>query len=415
MSEGEQKGSTSKYNTDGCGTESSSLRTTGSMPGVQIFSDKSFFVLQRVPFRTTLIQDIEHHGGRVVKLEIHADYVIADHLRKDAPAGSLSYTFIEDAIKAGEIPDRSKHLASTSASTALTSTSRPIASGSTFSRPVKSTRTPFTAEDDITLWRWVKHCEAQGARILGLEIYKQLEEMNPRHTFQSWRDRYVKVLQHRPPPTVIADGPPTPPSEPMIQDSASGASSPELGSSPVMPAHRVESLPRDSSEVRFSPDKETSRNMTDTQAILDADTQALDFDIPELPEISDSVSMREESSAALRRQSDYFRHDSRPVSPIPSDGEDVNVYIEAKIQLGFNEDDVIDALEATSMQTKLAEVALDALSNGRGLPKGLSGIWTRQDDEDLESSDSSKIQWLERKHGSREVTRRLGFLNEMRG
>jgi hypothetical protein len=35
--------------------------------------------------------------------------------------------------------------------------------------------------------------------IKGNEIYKQLEAINPRHTFQSWRDRYVKRLMANPP------------------------------------------------------------------------------------------------------------------------------------------------------------------------------------------------------------------------
>ena len=49
----------------------------------------------------------------------------------------------------------------------------------------------------------------------GNEIYKQLEAENPRHTYQAWRDRYIKKLKDKPPAgvevTVAANPPPSPP------------------------------------------------------------------------------------------------------------------------------------------------------------------------------------------------------------
>ncbi|KAF4547657.1 Hypothetical protein D9617_38g090970 [Elsinoe fawcettii] len=179
------------------------------MPGVQVFSDKAFFILQRVPSRSTYIERIEHNGGRLVKLEAQADYVIADHLRKDAPYGSQSYKFVDDAITTGEIPDLEKHKIGGATSTAPAS-SRPVGG---LSAPVKGTRTPFSTADDHELWNWVKRHEAIGAAVRGNEIYKELERRNPRHTFQSWRDRYIKVLINRPPTGVAPTGPPTPPSD----------------------------------------------------------------------------------------------------------------------------------------------------------------------------------------------------------
>lgn len=141
------------------------------MPGVQLFSDLCFFVVQRVPFRASLIKEIEHHGGRVVNLERQADQVIADHLRKDAPAGSLSYTWIHDSIKAGELQDLNLHQACRARPV---SSARVIPSGTALSRPVKSTRTPFTVEDDIMLWNWVaRHGGPKNFK--GNEIYKKLE------------------------------------------------------------------------------------------------------------------------------------------------------------------------------------------------------------------------------------------------
>lgn len=161
-----------------------------------IFQNTKFFIVQRVPQRQHYISLVETNGGRVVKLEAQADYLIADHLRNDAPAGSLSYKFIEEAINQRAVPqDKTPFLAGRKKSTA-----RPItASTSTFSSSNRSTRIPFSAEDDKILYAWVKKAEDSGLAIKGNQLYNQLAEHNPRHTSQSWRDRYVKYLSERPP------------------------------------------------------------------------------------------------------------------------------------------------------------------------------------------------------------------------
>ncbi len=86
--------------------------------------------------------------------------------------------------------------------------------------PAKGTRNPYTKEDDEELWKWVTAHERKGGAVQGNEIYKQLEEVvratqswcsrssallnclqNPRHPWQSWRDRWIKHLSSRPRPT----------------------------------------------------------------------------------------------------------------------------------------------------------------------------------------------------------------------
>lgn len=159
-----------------------------------VFADLNFFIVQRVPQRSHYISLVETNGGRVVKLEAQADYLIADHLRHDAPAGSLSYKFIEESIKQGEIPkDESPFLAGRRKSTNPVITI--VASSSK-----KSTRTPFTDDDDKLLYKWVHRADEQGLATQGNTIYQLLAAHNPRHTYHSWRDRYVKVLSARPPP-----------------------------------------------------------------------------------------------------------------------------------------------------------------------------------------------------------------------
>ena len=160
-----------------------------------LFDGISFLVGLRVPMRSNFLDRIRANGGRIVRLEAQADHIIADHMRKDCPANSLSYTFIEAAISARALPDKNHHRAGPAPGYARTVGSTVV--------PPKSTRTPFTPQDDRDLWNWVQDYKNQGVHgIKGNEIYKQLEAINPRHTFQSWRDRYVKRLMANPPPGV---------------------------------------------------------------------------------------------------------------------------------------------------------------------------------------------------------------------
>ena len=185
-------------------------RQNGSTPALGgLFTGLSFFLLQRLPMRSHFLGLIQSNGGRVVKLESQAEHIIADHTRPDCPPGSISYTFLEDAIRTGALPNPVDH-----AARVPTGVAREAGSGA----PAKATRTPFTAEDDRVLWNWVKRC---GGPVKGNEIYKQLEAENARHTWQAWRDRYVKRLAMRPPErvevTVPANPPPTPPPAPDEQ------------------------------------------------------------------------------------------------------------------------------------------------------------------------------------------------------
>ncbi|GAB7329060.1 hypothetical protein MBLNU13_g00900t1 [Cladosporium sp. NU13] len=160
-----------------------------------LFDGISFLVGLRVPMRSNFLDRIRANGGRIVRLEAQADHIIADHMRNDCPPNSLSYTFIEAAISAGALPDKNHHRAGPAPGYARTVGSTVV--------PPKSTRTPFTPQDDRDLWNWVQDYKNQGVHgIKGNEIYKQLEAINPRHTFQSWRDRYVKRLMANPPPGV---------------------------------------------------------------------------------------------------------------------------------------------------------------------------------------------------------------------
>ncbi|KAI5288901.1 hypothetical protein KEM54_004697 [Ascosphaera aggregata] len=56
-------------------------------------------------------------------------------------------------------------------------------------------RTPFTAQEDKDIYDYVQDCKRKGKKILGNAIYKDFYQTHRQHTWQSWRDRYVKITK----------------------------------------------------------------------------------------------------------------------------------------------------------------------------------------------------------------------------
>lgn len=136
--------------------------------GGRLFAGKKFFVVQRVPARRRLLEDIRANGGTVVVLEKLADYVIADQLRpKHCPPGSLSFEFVEQSIKKGALCSPEDHAAGPPLGE-----SREVGA---LHRPPKMGRSAYTAEDDRLLFEWVRKAEEAGGLSGGNEIYKRLE------------------------------------------------------------------------------------------------------------------------------------------------------------------------------------------------------------------------------------------------
>lgn len=166
----------------------------GQVPGQggTLFKDVKFWVSQRVPMRTTWVQNIKNNGGSVTTLEKQADYLISDHARKDSPAGSYSWKWIEDSLKNGQLLNRDEYAIKLPGSE-----SRPRGAV-----PQKRTRTAYTKEDDRILAKFVTRKEKQNVPTHGNVIFQELEAKYPHHTAQSWRDRWVKKLQHQPRPEI---------------------------------------------------------------------------------------------------------------------------------------------------------------------------------------------------------------------
>ncbi|TID20673.1 Myb-DNA-bind-2 multi-domain protein [Venturia nashicola] len=161
-----------------------------------MFANTTFWIAQRVPSRTHYISVVKTHGGNVTNLEKQADFLIADHVHhRDAPPGALSYQFLEECAKQGQLlppDDRAAHLCGPKPGSV-----REVADAS---RAPKAHRTAFTPGDDDIIREWVKDAVRRGESHAGNEIWKDLERQNKRHTWQSWRDRWVKKLRDGMPP-----------------------------------------------------------------------------------------------------------------------------------------------------------------------------------------------------------------------
>ncbi|KAJ4371693.1 hypothetical protein N0V86_008246 [Didymella sp. IMI 355093] len=170
-----------------------------------LFEGFKFWIAQRVPCRASYLAKVEANGGQIVKLEKQADFLIADHFRKSSPPGTISYEFIDKSITKGEVLDPDNFPAGPRVGTA-----RDVGS---IVRPAKGTRAAYTPEEDRQLYKWVRDAQVIGVAISGNELYKELEKKNPRHTWQSWRDRYLKKLQYMPPSAfnMPTNAPPSPP------------------------------------------------------------------------------------------------------------------------------------------------------------------------------------------------------------
>ncbi|EXJ64179.1 hypothetical protein A1O7_00515 [Cladophialophora yegresii CBS 114405] len=158
-------------------------------------SDQTLFAGQKlwfshvIPQRRWLIENARRNGAVIVDTDTDADVRLVDHAKKNNAPGTHSYKYVESSIRNGRLEDLTTHTVG-----APSRVTRPIGSSVTSS---KGGRTPFTPADDQFLWNWLKPFVDRGGSWKGNEIYKQLEEVNPRHTFQSWRDRWIKHTQYQ--------------------------------------------------------------------------------------------------------------------------------------------------------------------------------------------------------------------------
>ncbi|KAK4101565.1 hypothetical protein N658DRAFT_558714 [Parathielavia hyrcaniae] len=204
-----------------------------------LFNGIKFWVSRRVPTRSDIVGKIEDNGGKIVELEKYADVLIDDHARKKfCPPGSVSWQYINQSVANGELADIEEHR--------IHGTNDPRPVGST--NPTRAIKVPYTREDEQILVTWVQRA---GEGLSGNEIYKDLAKLYPQHTWQSWRDKWLKQVsllpQDRLPP-VLAELPPPRPRPGGVPEitPAAAASLPK----PAAPKPRAEGTSRPAHEPK---------------------------------------------------------------------------------------------------------------------------------------------------------------------
>ncbi|KAI2628243.1 hypothetical protein GGS21DRAFT_528392 [Xylaria nigripes] len=161
-------------------------RGAGSSKKRNIFQNVQFWLSARVPQRKTYIDTIKENGGTIVLKERDADMLICDP-GKDPVPDAYSYRLIDDAIKEGSLDSKEDYLCSAPATQA--GPSRPATK-------TKHTRNKFVEEDDRLLTKFVIEKERLGQPTSGNGIFIEFAKQHPHHTWQSWRDRWVKRLKN---------------------------------------------------------------------------------------------------------------------------------------------------------------------------------------------------------------------------
>ncbi|KAN0068350.1 TRF2-interacting telomeric protein/Rap1 - C terminal domain containing protein [Elaphomyces granulatus] len=156
-----------------------------------LFEGKNFWLSQTVPQRNRFKELIQGNGGTVVQREILADIKLVDHTKRDLPPDTYSYQYVERSIRNNKLESLEAHRAGESSKVA-----RPVGAHTS----TRKHRTAFSLEDDKILWDWMQTYEENGVAIGGNLPYQSLAEKHPSHTYQSWRDRYLKRLRGLPRP-----------------------------------------------------------------------------------------------------------------------------------------------------------------------------------------------------------------------
>ncbi|KAL4733313.1 Rap1 Myb domain-containing protein [Aspergillus similis] len=395
----------------------------------------------------------EQHGGIVKLLEKDADVRIVDYRRKNLPANVYSYQFIEKSVQKGRLENLEAYKAGPS-------TARPV--GAT-NIPCKGQRSPFTTEEDQLIYDYMQtHEQDPLSSVMGNKIYQLFAANHPGHTWQSWRDRYLKRLRGRPRPGTMLESkhtmaareedresnsiraptstsrpavPATQGDEPSVQplerkrkrspestmsgcrtsNDTSSAQQETTNLHPTLSAPQVATIsPASASQQEKSPQHDTlpSPKRVKTTATRIPETAISQENGP----TEEAVSKIAADEASTSIDSVFLELPFLPSSPVAEEApeQDIDSWIDSQVRAGKgSEDQVIEALQCTSMDPELAEKVLESLTAGKGIPTNMRGVWTAQDDKDLEAQNTRDIQRVIEKHGDL-LNYRWDYLNMTR-
>jgi hypothetical protein len=177
-------------------------------------------------------------------------------------------------------------------------------------------------------------------------------------------------------------------------------------------------IPKPSKEIDLSP----TPSRVARRRIIEPETQEFHFpsqqdDVPESPLFISSSPPRRDTphrngDSAVSRGA---RKDSPTNLTAESEQEaELYAFIERHIALGYSQEHVIAALEATTMNTGDAGVVMEALQSGGSIPDNIQGVWTNWDDEALKDVDHPDYQRVVEKHGREGVVLRQRFLEDQK-
>ncbi|KAJ5727285.1 hypothetical protein N7493_005105 [Penicillium malachiteum] len=90
---------------------------------------------------------------------------------------------------------------------------------------------------------------------------------------------------------------------------------------------------------------------------------------------------------------------------------DMDTWIDSQLSRGIELAVVLEVLRCTSMIPQYAEPVLDGCVAGKGIPNDMPGVWTAEDDKNLNGTDGRAIQALIDKHGNDSVNTRWDYLS----
>ncbi|KAA8644317.1 putative transcription factor Rap1 [Aspergillus tanneri] len=422
-----------------------------------LFEGKQFWLSKQIPQRERFKDIIKEHGGIIRLYEKDAEIKLVDHARKNLPADTFSYRYVENSVRKKRLENLDDYKAGPSAT-------RPV--GAT-NIPRRGHKIPFSLEDDQILWDWMQpHENNKSAPISGNRFYQELAEKNPRHTYQSYRDRYLRRLRGRPRP----GGMPQPISSTSAaqENSQGGTVPPATSTSPRQMATQDTGTPvqmTDDRKRKRTPVSETSETTSGVDSPNPKKRAAVSFventrqaeprrgegspnlrvSSPEVitPTFSESHAMENLNEDNTKEVEETPRsqgpvEELKPIDPLflelpflPSSSEtpetldspgrtegseqDIDVWIDRRLQPGKVEEElVIEALRCTSMDPHLADKVLKYLVSGKSIPDDMAGVWTAEDDRCIEGKDTRGIERVLSKHGSEYFNARWEYLGMAR-